>query len=277
MQKLLVAAVAAIVLVLGAAVPVLALNTQAWEERRIATEAFDAAADAALDASEDAAAWTARLAEAREAAEPVLTDASAIATAAPGYFNAAVIDPLVAAVAALDKALAAEAPDGATMPRLEHPESLDGLRAGVEPLLAWADAEAERTFAVMGIATDVLDATVSAGDASRAVAETVGAEASGALGAAPLATPESRAAVEAARDAVVAAIEKTLGKPIADYATAVAALRASQQAAADAAAAAEQGSGGTDGTDYRALLEDGANDFFQNMGCVPSPFGGFDC
>lgn len=116
LQKLLVAAVAVVVLILGAAVPALALTTQAWEERRIATEAFDAAAGAALDASEEGALATERLAVAREAAEPVLEDARAVASSAPGYFAPAVIDPLAAAVAALDEALADEAPDGIAMP-----------------------------------------------------------------------------------------------------------------------------------------------------------------
>lgn len=238
------AAVAVVALVLGAAVPALAIQTQSWEERRIATEAFDAAAESALDASTDAATAAQLLAEAREAAEPVLEDARAVAASAPGYFAPAVLDPLVAAVAALDEALAAEAPDGAAMPATERPQSVEELRASVDPLLEWADAEGERSAAVAALAAELAEATEGSSAALLALAETVGAEASTALGAAPLATPESRAAVEAARDALLAAIEddESLAETAAAYASAVAALRASQQAAADAAAAAEDSS-----------------------------------
>lgn len=246
MQKLLVAAIAVVVLVLGAAVPALALQTRSWEERRVATESFDAAAETALEASADSATATQRLESARESAEPVLEDARAVAASAPGYVNSAVLDPLVTAVADLEAALAVEAPDGLAMPETERPESVEELRAGVEPLTEWADAETERAAGVLHVADDLSAATQQAQDAVLTLAETVEAEASGALGAAPLATPESRAAVEAARDAVLAAIEDggDLATPVADYAAAVAAVRASQQAA-EAAAAAEAANSST--------------------------------
>lgn len=276
MQKLLVAAVVAMVLLVGAAVPALALNTQSWEERRIATEAFDAAAGAALDASSDAAVATGSLAEARDAAEPVLEDARAVAAASPGYVNASVLDPLSTAVADLEAALATEAPDGLAMPETERPESIEELRAAVGPLFDWTHGETERAVLVTGVATRLLGATGEARDAVLALAETVEAEASAALGAAPLASAESRAAVEAARDAVLAAVEagESLAKPIGDYAGAVAGLRASQQAAVDAAAAAEASSGGpTPEIDFgliQELLGYGPGD------CVPIP-GGYAC
>jgi hypothetical protein len=187
-QKLLVAAVAVVVLLVGAAVPALALNTQAWEERRIATEAFDEAAGAALDASDDAAVAAAELAEAREEAEPVLEDARAVAEASPGYFNSAVLDPLSTAVADLEAALATEAPDGLTMPETKRPETIEQLRAAVEPLFDWTNSETERAVLVTGVATRLSDATVTARDAVLALAASVEAEASGALAAAPLAT-----------------------------------------------------------------------------------------
>lgn len=280
MQKLLVAAVAVVLVLVGAAVPALALNTQSWEERRIATEAFDAAAGAALDASEDASAATAALAEAREAAEPVLEDARAVAAASPGYVNTAVLDPLSTAVADLEAALAAEAPDGLAMPGTERPESLEELRAGVGPLFDWTHEETERAVLVTGVATRLLGATGEARDALLALAETVGAEASAALGVAPLASAESRAAVEAARDAVLAAVEdgESLAKPIADYAGAVAGLRASQQAAAEAAAAAEASTGPTMDELQQQLF-----DMLREMSgyapedCVPAPGGGYYC
>lgn len=251
MQKLLVAAIALVVLLVGAAVPVLALNTQSWEERRIATEAFDAAADAALDASDDAAVATAAVAGAREAAEPVLEDARAVAAASPGYVNASVLDPLSTAVADLEAALATEAPDGLAMPGTERPESIEELRAGIGPLFDWTHGETERVVLVTGVAERLVGATGEARDALLALAETVGAEASAALGAAPLASAESRAAVEAARDAVLAAVEdgESLAKPIGDYTAAVAGLRASQQAAVDAAAAAEAAANSDGGRD----------------------------
>lgn len=280
MQKLLVAALAVLVLALGAAVPALAVQTQSWEERRIATEAFDAAADTALEASADSAIATAALADAREAAEPVLEDARAVAAAAPGYFNPAVLDPLVAAVAALDAALAAEAPDGAAMPGTERPESIEELRAGVDPLLEWANAEAERAVGVTRAADGIIDRAAAAGSALLALAETVGAEASAALGAAPLASPESRAAVEAARGSVLAAVEgdEMLADSFANYAAAVAALRDAQQSAEAAAADADSSDTSRGSLDEaRERLEAFVDDWMQQRGCVPIGPDMWDC
>ncbi|MGX5680829.1 hypothetical protein [Schumannella luteola] len=279
MQKLLVAAIAAVVLVLGAAVPALAIQTQSWEERRIATEAFDAAAETALEASADSATATQLLDDARESAEPVLEDARAVAASAPGYFNSSVLDPLVTAVADLEATVAVEAPDGLAMPETERPESVEELRAGVEPLSEWTDAETERAAGVTQVASDLSEATEHAQDALLALAETVEAEASGALAAAPLATPESRAAVEAARDAVVAAIEDgPLSDAVAAYAGAVAALRSSQQAAADAAAAAERSSS-YDRDQLQLELRNMMRDLFgySPEDCVDLPDGTYAC
>lgn len=69
----------------------------------------------------------------------MLEDSRAVAAAAPGYFNPSVIDPLAAAVAALDETLAAEAPDGLAMPDAERPESVEELRLHRHPCFVVGD------------------------------------------------------------------------------------------------------------------------------------------
>jgi hypothetical protein len=257
LKRTLIAALAAIVLVVGAAIPALALTTQSWEERRIATEAFDEAAAAATAASADSEAAHTRLEGARDVAADTLAEAQAVASAAAGYFAAPLVVALQSQATALDGALAAEAPDGPAMPDTERPESIADLKAAVAPLAEWASGESERATLVTELAAELETLTESTEAATTAVVETVTAEATAALAAAPLATPETRAAVETARDGVLDA-EDDLAKAIGGYTAAVAAVRASQQAAVDAAAAAnaaQQGSGLND-SDVQGRLED---------------------
>ena len=241
-RRALIAAIAAILLVVGVAIPALAVTTQSWEERRIATEAFDAAARSALDAEVDSAAARDALDDARDGAAPVLEDARAVASAAVGYFAETLVTALQSRASELETALAAPAPEGSPIPDTERPEAVADLTAAVEPLTTWTAEESNRSRELATLAGDVSEAGIAAAETLATLGETVEAEASTALGAAPLATPESRTAVEQARDAVLAAMgeESSLGRPVADYTAAVGALRASQQAGADAAAAAQE-------------------------------------
>lgn len=239
-RRALIAAIAAILLVVGVGVPALAVTTQSWEERRIATEAFDAAAQSALDAAADSVAARDALAEARDGATPLLEDARAVASAAVGYFAEPLVTAVQSRASELETALSAPAPEGSPIPDTERPEAVADLTAAVEPLGAWAADEADRAKQISTYANVIVEAAISTADAMDAVVETVTGEAASAVAAAPLATPESRAAVETARDAVVDAVtdDSVLGKPVGTYTAAVAALRASQQAAVDAAAVA---------------------------------------
>lgn len=238
-RPVLIAALAVVLLSVGAAIPTLAVTTQNWEQRRIATEAFDSAASSVESAAAQSASAHAALETARDAAAATLDDAKLVASGAAGYFSAVVVSTLQSATTALEATLATEAADGLAMPDTERPESIADLEAAVEPLTAWAADEAERASVVAALAVELDELSAAARAAAVALAETVTAEASAALGAAPLASPESRSAVEKARDEVLAAIDDSLGAPVGAYASAVAALRASQQAAVDAAAAAE--------------------------------------
>lgn len=274
LKKLLVAAVVLVLVVVAAAIPALALNTQAWEERRIATEAFDAAADLARSASDDAEAAHAGLVEARDRAELALEDARVVLASGPGYLTGTLVTELQTAVTTLDEALAAEVPDGLAMPPIERPESIADLSAGVAPLTAWAADEKVRAATIVQLAASLGAATIAAHFSAVAAAESVTPEAAAALGAAPLASAESRTAVESARDAVLKAIknEASLGESVGAYASAVAALRASQQAAADAAAADAAAS--AEGERDTSLLVP----FTPPPFCLPSLDGmGWDC
>ncbi len=274
MKKLLVAGVVLVLIAVAAAIPALALNTQAWEERRIATEAFDAAADLARSASDDAEVAQAALVEARDRAELDLEDARAVLASGPGYLTGTLVTELQTAVTTLEEALAAEVPDGLAMPPIERPESIADLSAGVAPLTDWAEDERARAAAIAQLAADLGAATIAAHDSAVTAAESVTPEAAAALGAAPLASAESRAAVESARDAVLKAIETeaSLGESVGAYASAIAALRASQQAAADAAAA--EAAASTQGERDILLLVP----YRPTPICLPSMNGtGWDC
>lgn len=244
-RPLLIAALAVVLLAVGAAVPALALTTQSWEQRRIATEAFDVAAGDAQAAAAQSAAAHAALDSARDAAADTLDEAKAVASSAAGYFSDVVVSAVQSATTALEATLATEAPDGMAMPETERPESIGDLNAAVEPLTQWAAGERDRAAEVAALATQLDELSATTRAAAVALAETVSAEASAALAAAPLASADSRTAVEASRDAVLAAVDddEPLGASVGAYATAVAAVRASQQAAADAAAAATSDSG----------------------------------
>ncbi len=241
-RRALIAAIAAILLVVGVGIPALAVTTQSWEERRIATEAFHAAAQSALDAAETSTAALDALDDARAKATPILEDAQAVASAAVGYFAEPLVTAVQSRASELETALSALAPEGSPIPDTERPEAVADLTAAVEPLTSWAAEESNRSRELATLAGDVSEAGIAAAETLATLGESVETEASTALGAAPLATPESRTAVEQARDVVLAAMgdESSLGNPIADYTAAVAALRVSQQAAAEAAAAAQE-------------------------------------
>lgn len=249
LKRTLVAAVAVLVIVVGAAIPSLALTTQSWEQRRIATELYDTAlADAAKAEASSASAVT-QLSSAMTDAAASVAAADTIAAKAPGFFDAALVAAVAPLAAAVTSAMPDEKPSPQIAPVAERPEATAGLHEAAGALSDWAAetrdtvAQQDEVAATLADASDALDAAIVA------IAATVEQQAAAALGVAPLATADARTAVETARDALVNTT-KAGDDPLAGieaFIAKVTELRASQaagQAAADAAAAeANSGSG----------------------------------
>ena len=234
------------ILIPGIAVLLLAAATIAPASAHIAQwrdahSAYDAAVARAADVADEHAAALELYDETADAAALTLEDASGVASAGAGYLAAGAIDELTAANATLEEALETEQPDGAEMPAGERPDTPTQIRAAVESLEAWSDGTAASASELDEQATELAELRDTSDEAATAAASSVSTESGSAFGVAPIATAETRSAVEAARDALAAGAESgtELKGLVAAYSAAIEAMFASQRAEAEAAAARE--------------------------------------
>jgi len=244
--------------------------------------AYDSAASEARGASSELADAEAELEAARDAATLALADATAVASAGSGYLAAGAVAELTSANAELQEALDADEVEGAGMPSAERPETIAALKERAAALAEWATGEATRADAVADSAVGLGSLAVAARDAAVAAAGSVSSEAANALAVAPIASADSKAAFESARDALIAAAQgdEPIAHSVTGYASAMEAMFASQHAEADAQAAADAagGEGGESDEDRAAarqkLLQGMLDHFGQDIDdCVPIPDG----
>ena len=207
-------------------------------EWHAAEATFEAAVARSGEVAGEAADAQASVEEVRDAATVALADSSAVASAGAGYLAAGALAELATANTELTEALAIESVDAAAIPRTERPDSIAGLREAAERLRAWAKGESARSDALAEEAESLSALTATAEGVTEAAAQSVSTESAAALAVSPIASADSKAAFESARDALVAAVGKgALAEPLKNYTAAVEAMFASQRA--EEAAAAE--------------------------------------
>lgn len=218
---------------------------------------FDAAVTSAATAGTEAQAALAAWETAVDAANLHLEDARAVASAGVGYLDAAALEALVAANSDVDEALAVDVRGGSPMPSTERPTSAAELRDSAKSLDLWSTDSSELSASVLADAASVDDLTVSSADAVAAAIDSVTAHATSALAVAPIASAETRSALEAARDALLAAAkgDEPRASYVSAYAAAVEAAFASQRAEEAAAAAREAEANAEARADTRARLD----------------------
>lgn len=146
--------------------------------------------------------------EARDAATIALTDGAAVASVGTGYLAATTVAELSAANTALTEALAIETGERGAMPSLARPDTPAGLREAAVALREWSERESGRAVALADTA-DGFSAMADAIDQSVVVAaQSVTTESAAALAVSPIASADSKAAFEAARDALTGAAGK---------------------------------------------------------------------
>ncbi|NYF11605.1 hypothetical protein HDC94_002761 [Leifsonia sp. AK011] len=235
MKTLLVPGLAVLVLAAATITPA-AIHIVDWHA---AGATFEQAVARASEVADEAAQSQASAEEARDAATIALADGSGVASAGAGYLAAGALSELVTANTELTEALAIESVDAAAMPGTERPDSIAGLRESTERLRAWAEGESARAGALSEESESLAVLTTTAEQMSQAAAQTVSTESAAALAVSPIASADSKAAFESARDALVAAVGKgALAEPLKNYTAAVEAMFASQRA--EEAAAAER-------------------------------------
>lgn len=233
-KSLLVPGLAALVLAAATITPA-AIHLSQWHA---AGTAFEQAVAQASEVADEAAQSQASAEEARDAATAALADGSGVASAGAGYLAAGALSELAAANSALTDALAIESQDAAAMPDTERPDSIAGLRDGADRLLDWVDEESARSGALSEEADSLAALTATTEEMTQAAAQTASTESAAALAVSPIASADSKAAFESARDALVAAVGKgALADHVTTYSAAVEAMFASQRAEAEAAAA----------------------------------------
>lgn len=235
-RALSVATLIALLLGFGTVVTV---NGIALDERRNAIERYTFAAEAA-DAAEAAAQTTSdELALARDTATTLLADADAVIASGSGLLDAGALAPVGPAAEALRELLAVEPKSGETRPDGD-PGTTAEYTASADELERWTRDREDLTGAQRERSDEIAAATEALRAALDAAVRTVTAQAAGFLGSVPLADAASRAAVDAAAAALIAALEK--GDPVAGaltaYQASMTAARASQTAAEAAAASA---------------------------------------
>jgi hypothetical protein len=228
----------AVLLLAAATVTPAAAHIVQWRD---AHATYDAAAARAAGVSEDHAAALGLWNETVDGATLTLEDATGVASAGTGYLSAAALTELTAANTALSQALEAEQPEGTEVPDADRAGTLAEVRAAADRVEEWSVEEEGRVSELDGQTTDLTALRDSVDEAATAAAKSVSTESGLAFGVAPIATAETRTAVEVARDALVVGASKgeTLKDLVTAYGAAVEAMFASQRAEAEAAAARE--------------------------------------
>ena len=221
-----------------------------WQQRYVAP--FDAAVvDARAAAAETADAFAA-LGEARVDAGPVLDRSAAFADAGAGYLGAAELESLHSTIDEFRSDSAQDVSPLPPPPPFSRPALVD-LERATHDVVQWTSASEGHTDAVTAMVTQLAHDGTELDLAVQVVLATTVGVATAELGAAPLATPDARAAVERTRDALAhAATDADLAALTKAFTSAIVQLRASQQAEA----AAQQSSGGESRYDNLDAIRD---------------------
>jgi hypothetical protein len=232
-----VLSVATLVAVLLSFGTVVTVNGVALQERRAAIERYTLAAEAAEAAEVAAQTADDELAAARDTATTLLADADAVIASGSGLLDAGALAGVGPAADALRELLAVEPQSGEARPGGDPSTTVEFTTSAGE-LERWAADRESLTDAQRERADEIVVATEALRVALATAVRTVTAQAAGFLGTVPLADAASRAAVDAAAAALIAALEK--GDPVAGVLTAyqasMTAARASQTAAEEEAA-----------------------------------------
>lgn len=236
----IVATVSVLLLALAGTTVGGAVTAAAANDGRLAAEGYGAALATAQATRDEAAEVRTQLLAAMLEGKRAATEATAIVALPAGVLDAASVSALAPLMEELESAMPADTPSSVVAQPVAVAAGTAGLRAAAGTLLDWSaeaeasrDATAEQLAAVDGALSDLTLAIAAA-------ARSVTTQAPAALAAAPIASAETRAAIQPAVTAVREQI-RTGSSTVAAlqaYSTAIAALSASQAAAAAAAAQA---------------------------------------
>lgn len=217
-----------------------AATASSLEEGRLAVESFHSALGAAQLIRDDAAEVRGQLVDATVAGNRSTAEATAIVALPAGVLDTAAVGALAPLMEALAAVLPRSVPGSLVLPTVASPTVTAELRDAADLFLDWSGAASDAEE----VSEDQLDAVQGAVDdldlAIAAAARSVSPQSTAALAAAPLASVDTRAAIQPAVTAVREQIRTgsdTAGA-LQAYSAAVSALSASQAAGAAAAAQA---------------------------------------
>lgn len=210
------------------------------EETHLAEVSYQSALATAQTVRDDAAQSRALLLDAILAGRRATTEAAAIAALPAGLLDATVVATIPPLSTEVSELLPEKTPAGFATQWVGHPEAAAELRDTAGLLSEWSLAAQGAGDAIEEDLASITEATTALRLAIADAARSVAASSTAALGSAPLARAETRAAIAPAVTAVREALRTgtSTATALQGYATAVSALAASQAAAAAAAAEA---------------------------------------
>lgn len=234
----IIATVVVLLLASGGSTVAASVLTATLQEARLAEVSYESALATAQSVRDDAAESRELLLDAILAGRSATTEAAAIEALPAGLLDAtavAAIPPLTTGVSEL---LPEKTPAAFVAESVGHPEAAADLREAAGLLLDWSLAAQGAADAIEEDLASITNATTALRLAIADVARSVSASSTAALGSAPLASAETRAAIAPAVTAVREALRtgSSTATALQGYSTAVSALAASQVAAAAKAA-----------------------------------------